>query len=37
MSNTSEQRFYRFMLAFDGIPQGVGVFQGLTDTGLSKA
>jgi len=28
--------FYRFELAFDGQPQGVGFLQGLKDTGLPK-
>ena len=27
-------KFYRFELAFDGQPQGVGFLQGLEDTGL---
>lgn len=30
-------KFYRFELAFDGQPQGVGFLQGLTDTGLPKS
>ena len=30
-------KFYRFELAFDGQPQGVGFLQGLEDTGLPKS
>lgn len=29
-------KFYRFELAFDGTPQGVGFLQGVDDIGLSN-
>lgn len=28
-------KFYRYELAFDGEPQGIGLFQGIDDMGLT--